>query len=156
VARANPSPRSLDSRFPDPVLGGYDAPVTSAMMAIYAGKLNWRPDAVYHLSNDAAFGAWDWGRGLGRPESLSALQAARSLDPHLRVMIAHGLFDLRTPYFGTARMLRLLPVLDGSPPVELRVYPGGHMFYFNDTSRADLRNDAEAVFDPPETEKGSP
>ncbi|MDR3529615.1 MAG: peptidase S10 [Rhodopila sp.] len=147
IMRPNPTPRQLSSQFPDPVLDGFAAPVTSAMLAVYADKLNWRPDLVYHLSNDAAFEAWDWGHGMGRPESLSALQAARSVDPHMRVLIAHGLFDLRTPYFGTARMLRMLPALDGAAPIELRAYPGGHMFYFGDSSRAALRDDAKAVFD---------
>ena len=148
VTRPNPEPRTPGSQFPDPVLNGFAAPVTSAMMAVYADKLHWRPDTTYHLSNNQVSGAWDWGRGMGRPELFSALQAARSLDPHMRVLIAHGLFDLVTPYFGTVRMLRLLPTLDGAEPVELRVYPGGHMFYFDNSSRAALRNDAKAVFDP--------
>ncbi|MEA2788631.1 MAG: hypothetical protein QOG73_1037 [Acetobacteraceae bacterium] len=148
VTRANPSPRALDGQFPDPVLAGFEAPVTTAMMAIYTDKLNWRPETVYHLSSNAVFGGWDWGHGIGRPESLTALQADRSVDPHMRVLIAHGLFDLVTPYFTTARMLRLLPGMSGSAPIAFRVYPGGHMFYFSDASRAALRNDAKAVFDP--------
>jgi carboxypeptidase C (cathepsin A) len=148
VARPNPAPRALDSQFPDPVLAGLEAPVTTAMMAVYADKLNWRPDLVYHLSSDAVFSGWEWGRGIGRPESLTALQADRSVDPHMRVLIAHGLFDLVTPYFTAARMLRLLPDMAGSEPITFRVYPGGHMFYFADASRAALRTDAKSVFDP--------
>jgi carboxypeptidase C (cathepsin A) len=148
ITRPNPEPRARESQFPDPVLNGFDAPVTSAMLAVYADKLNWRPDAVYHLSNDALFAAWDWGHGIGRPESISALQAARSLDPHMRVLIVHGMFDLVTPYFGTVRMLRLLPEMPGAAPVALRIYAGGHIFYFDDNARAALHNDAKAVFDP--------
>ena len=145
VTRADPEPRALESEFPDPVLSGIEAPVTTAMMAVYAGKLNWHPDTVYHLSNGSVFAAWDWGHGMGRPESISALQAARSVDPHLRVLIAHGMFDLATPYFTTVRTLRLLPAMPGSTPIELRVYPGGHMFYFNDGSRAALHDDVRAA-----------
>ncbi|HQT75491.1 MAG TPA: septum formation initiator [Rhodopila sp.] len=156
IMRPNPMPRELASQFPDPILSGLAAPITSAMMAIYTNKLDWHPDTTYHLSSDAAFAAWNWGRGLGRPESLTALEAARSLDPHLRVLIAHGLFDLRTPYFTTVRMLRLLPDLEGAAPVVLRVYPGGHMFYFGDAARAALRNDAKSVFDPGTVTEGSP
>jgi carboxypeptidase C (cathepsin A) len=155
VTRPNPDPRSRASQFPDPVLSGFEAPVTSAMMAVYADKLNWRPDAVYHLSSDAVFAGWDWGHGMGRLESFSALQAARSLDPHMRVLIAQGMFDLVTPYFGTVRMLRLLPKMEGAEPVVLRVYPGGHMFYYDNGSRAALRDDAKAVFDPVNATGGS-
>jgi carboxypeptidase C (cathepsin A) len=148
ITRPNPEPRARESQFPDPVLQGFEAPVTSAMVAVYSDKLNWRPEAVYHLSNDSAFSEWNWGRGIGRPESLSALQAARSVDPHMRVLIAQGMFDLVTPYFGTVRTLRLLPQMTGAAPVALHVYPGGHMFYFDDQSRAALHDDAKAVFDP--------
>jgi carboxypeptidase C (cathepsin A) len=145
ATRPDPTPRQLSSEFPDPILSGFQAPVTSAMMAIYTQKLNWHPDFVYHLASDTAFEEWDWGRGLGRPESLTSLQAARSVDPHLRVLIAHGLFDLRTPYFGTVRLLDMLPEMEGATPVVLRVYPGGHMFYFDDASRAALHDDVEAT-----------
>ena len=148
VSRPDPQPRERAGPFPDPVLNGWEAPVTAAMMTVYADKLNWRPDMVYNLSNDDVFTAWDWGRGMGRPESVSALQAARSLDPHMRVLIGHGLFDLITPYFGTVRMLRLLPEMAGAAPIALKVYPGGHMFYFDDRSRAALHDDAKTVFDP--------
>jgi carboxypeptidase C (cathepsin A) len=115
------------------------------MIAVYNEKLNWRPDAVYHLASDAAFASWDWGHGLAQPEAITALQATRSLDPHMRVLIGHGIFDLVTPYFGTARMLRLLPEMPGAAPIELRVYPGGHMFYFGDQARAALHDDARAA-----------
>jgi carboxypeptidase C (cathepsin A) len=155
VTRPNPTPHALSGQFPDPVLAGFEAPVTSAMMAVYLGKLNWRPDLVYHLSNDAVSSGWDWGRGMGRPESLSALQADRSVDPHLRVLVVHGLFDLVTPYFGTARMLRLLPEMPGSAAISFQTYPGGHMFYFADPSRAALREDAKAVFDPVNATEGT-
>ena len=156
VSRLNPQPRAMAAQFPDPVLTGFEAPVTSAMMAVYADKLHWRPDAIYHLANDDVFSAWDWGHGMGRPESLTALQAARSLDPHMRVLIAHGLFDLVTPYFGTVRLLRMLPTMDGAAPIEFRAYPGGHMFYFGEASRAALRNDAKSVFDPANATGESP
>jgi carboxypeptidase C (cathepsin A) len=145
VTRSDPAPRQASGGFPDPVLGGLSAPVTAAMIALYSGPLNWRPDMVYHLASESAFGSWDWGHGIGRPESLTALQAARSVDPQLRVLIVHGLFDLRTPYFGTARLLGMLPAMDGATPLALRVYPGGHMFYFDDVSRGALRDDARAM-----------
>ncbi|HEY0184487.1 MAG TPA: septum formation initiator [Rhodopila sp.] len=155
ITRPNPEPREPDGPFPDPVLGGFEAPVSSAMVAVYSAKLNWHPDQVYHVSNSAAFSSWDWGRGIGRPESLSALQAARSVDPRIRVLVAQGLFDLVTPYFGTVLTLRLLPELPGAAPIEMRVYPGGHMFYFGDSARAALHEDAKAVFDPANATWGS-
>jgi carboxypeptidase C (cathepsin A) len=146
ITRADPFPSRPLSFYPDPVLEGFKAPVTGAMVAIYGEKLNWRPEGIYRLSNDTVFEHWDWGRGLGRPESLSALQAALSLDPHLRVLIAHGLFDLRTPYFASELIVRALPDVGAPDRVRLAVYPGGHMFYSDDASRVALRQDVQALF----------
>ncbi|HEY1933632.1 MAG TPA: septum formation initiator [Acetobacteraceae bacterium] len=146
ITRGDPFPHQAYSYFPDPVLEGFKAPIASAMMAIYSGKLHWRPDAVYELANDAAFNQWDWGHGMGRPESVTAMQAALSLDPHLHILIAHGLFDLRTPYFATALILRALPEVAPPGRVRLVVYPGGHMFYSQDASSHALHEDARALY----------
>jgi carboxypeptidase C (cathepsin A) len=146
VSVTDPDPRRPFGDYPDPVLEGLKAPVTSAMASIYAEKLLWRPEAIYHLENDEAFRAWNWGRGMGRPESLSYLQTALSLDPRLRVLIAHGLFDMRTPYFATVRLLNQLPDAGTAERVKLKVYPGGHMFYSEDASRAAFRVEASKVF----------
>ncbi len=146
VSREDPFPRRPLSDIPDPVLEALKAPVTSAMVAIYTDKLNWRPDGVYNLANDDAFRQWNWGRGMGRPESLSYLQTALSLDPRLHVLIVHGLFDLRTPYFATVRMLNQLPDAGPTGRVRLVVFPGGHMFYSDDASRAAFHNAASELY----------
>jgi carboxypeptidase C (cathepsin A) len=146
IASADPFPHRPLSLSPDPVLEGFKVPVTEAMVAVYQEKLNWRPEGIYHLSNDTVSAQWDWGRGAGRPESLTALQAALSLEPRMRVLIAHGLFDLRTPYFASELMMRALPDVGAPQRVRLTVYPGGHMFYSNDASRAAFGSDARTLF----------
>jgi carboxypeptidase C (cathepsin A) len=146
ISNADPFPHRPLSGYPDPVLEGFKIPVTGAMVALYTEKLNWHPEGIYRLSNDTVFARWDWGTGMGRPESLSALQAALSLDPNLRVLIAHGLFDLRTPYFTSERIVRALPDVGAPDRVRLAVYPGGHMFYSDDASRAALRQDVRTMF----------
>ncbi len=146
ITRGDPNPHRPYSFYPDPVLEGLKAPISSAMVEIYTNKLNWRPDALYRLSDDAAFAQWDWGRGMGRVESISAMQSALSLDPDLHILIAHGLFDLRTPYFATVRILRSLPDVDPPGRIRLVVYPGGHMFYIRDVARRALHDDARAMF----------
>jgi carboxypeptidase C (cathepsin A) len=149
VSDTDPYPRRPLSEYPDPVLDALKAPVTGAMVAIYNDQLNWRPDGVYRLANDEVFRRWNWGGGMGRPESLSDLQAALALDPRLRVLIAHGLFDLRTPYFGTVRMLNQMPDAASAERVRLVVFPGGHMFYSEDASRAALREAARGLYQEP-------
>jgi carboxypeptidase C (cathepsin A) len=146
VTRTDPFPRYPLGQYPDPILEGLKAPVTGAMVAIYTDQLNWRPECVYQLSNDDAFRQWNWGHGMGRPESLSYMQNALSLDPRLHVLIAHGLFDLVTPYFTTVRELDQLPDAGSAERVRLVVYPGGHMFYSEDASRAAFREAVSALY----------
>jgi carboxypeptidase C (cathepsin A) len=146
TTRADPDPQQSLSSYPDPVLEGLKGPVTSAMVVIYAEKLHWRPDGIYHLSNDAVSRQWQWGRGLGAPEAVSHLRNALALDPRMHVLIAHGLYDLITPYFATALILDQLPATEEPNRVRLNVYPGGHMFYSQDGSRAAFRDAAQALF----------
>jgi carboxypeptidase C (cathepsin A) len=144
----SPDPFPLDpySDYDEPVVQALIPPVTSAMVALYNDQLNWRPTGLYRLSNLGVFGAWDWGRHMGAgAETVTALRSAMALDPHLRVLIGQGLFDLLTPYFATDLILRQVPDLGSTDRIQLAVYPGGHMFYTEHTSRAAFRDAARRL-----------
>jgi carboxypeptidase C (cathepsin A) len=147
ITRADPFPHAASSEYADPVLDGMKAPVSSAMVAIYTGRLHWHPENAYHLASDEIFRQWQWGRGLAKPEAVSQLQAALALDPRLRVLIAHGMFDLVTPYFATKLLLDQMPEFAGPDRLRLAIYPGGHMFYTDDASRAALREASLAIIE---------
>jgi carboxypeptidase C (cathepsin A) len=89
--------------------------------------------------------AWDFGHGINPPQSLSQLREVLALDPKLKVLVGHGLFDLATPYFGSQILLDQLPAFGSPERVKLVVYPGGHMFYSRDASRQAFRAEAEAL-----------
>ena len=82
---------------------------------------------------------------MNPPESLSQLRQIVALDPNLKVLVAHGLFDLATPYFVSKIELDQLPAFASPERVRLVVYPGGHMFYSRDGSRQALRSEVEAL-----------
>lgn len=148
VTIPDPFPRQALSDYPDPVLDGLQAPVTSAMVALYETKLNARQDGTYRLQSPSAFRQWDWGHGMhNQPQSLSAMRQALALDAHLHVLITHGLFDLVTPYFATQMLLDQIPAGSGGDRVRLTTYPGGHMFYSQDASRAAFRTDARKMYE---------
>ena len=63
-----------------------------------------------------------------------------ALDPKLKLLVAHGLFDLATPYFGSKVLLDQLPAYASPERVKLVVYPGGHMFYSRDGARQAFRS----------------
>jgi carboxypeptidase C (cathepsin A) len=146
VTSPDPFPLDPNADSDEPVVQALIPPVSSAMVALYGDKLNWRPTGLYRLSNLGVFGGWDWGRHMGAgAETVSALRSAMALDPHLQVLIGHGLFDLLTPYFATELILRQVPDLGSKDRIQLAVYPGGHMFYTEQTSRAAFRDAARKL-----------
>lgn len=144
VRGLDPYPDSSSSRFGDPSGDALQAPLTSAAVDVLTRKLNWRPDGSYEVLNGAVERNWDFGRGINPPQSLSELRQILATDAKLNVLVAHGLFDLATPYFGTKRALDQLPAFVTSR-VKFVVYPGGHMFYSRDGSRQALRSEVEAL-----------
>jgi carboxypeptidase C (cathepsin A) len=147
VTSADPFPLEAMSDYPDPVLEGLKAPVSSAMVEIYETRLNWRPDSDYRLQNLAANRQWDWSHGLwNSPQSVGAMRTALALDPRVFVLVEHGLFDLVTPYFATQLQLDQIPEADIAGRTHLSVHAGGHMFYTNDASRAALHDEAARLF----------
>ncbi len=141
----DPYPDSSYMQFGDPSGDSLMAPLTSAAVDLTTRKLNWRPDGSYHLLNDAVGGAWNFGRGREPAESVSQLRRALALDPNLKLLVAHGLFDLATPYFGTRIALDQLPAYAGPDRVRFVVYPGGHMFYAREDARKAFRDEAQAL-----------
>jgi carboxypeptidase C (cathepsin A) len=145
VRGLDPYPDSSSSHFNDPSGDPLIAPLTSAAVDLTTRKLNWRPDGSYQLLNGAVERAWDFGRGTNPPQSISQLREILALDPKLKVLVGHGLFDLATPYFGSKILLDQLPGFASPERVKLVIYPGGHMFYWRDASRQAFRAEAEAI-----------
>jgi carboxypeptidase C (cathepsin A) len=141
----DPYPDSSFSHFSDPSGEPLAAPLTSAIVDLTTRKLNWRPDGSYQLINGAVERAWNFGNGIDPPESISQLRQILALDPKLKLLVGHGLFDLATPYFGTRMQLDQLPAFASPDRVKLVVYPGGHMFYSRDASRQAFRTEVQAL-----------
>ena len=144
VTGFDPTPFSGRSEAEDQMRLGLHAPIISAMVALYHDKLNWKVEgARYLFINDQASRSWDWGRG--QAEAVSDLRKAMALDPRMRVLVTHGMTDVVTPYFETKMVLDQIPDFGAAERLRFVLYPGGHMFYSRDASRAAFRDDAKAV-----------
>jgi len=145
----DPYPDSNYVQFGDPSGDTLIAPLTSAAVDLTTRKLNWRPDGSYHLLNDAVGNAWNFGRGREPVESVSNIRRSLALDPSMKLLVGHGLFDLATPYFATRIVLDQLPAFAGPNRVRLVVYPGGHMFYSREGARKAFRSEVQALMTAP-------
>ncbi|PPD46125.1 MAG: peptidase S10 [Methylocystis sp.] len=142
IVAYDPAPFAPESEWADPVLDAWRAPLGAAMTRLTVEKLGWPiGDARYNVLNDQIAHQWDYGRqGRANAEAVSDLRDALALDPQLRVLVAHGVADLVTPYFATKLMLDQLPAFGGGERVSLTVLAGGHMPYLYDAARRELRD----------------
>ncbi len=146
VTMPDPVPSSVYPSQSDPMGDALRAPLMAAMLDLYAQRLEWRVDAPYELSNLAVNRGWDFGNARNPPESVSHLRTALALDPALHVLVAHGLYDVVTPYFRTKMLLDTIEPSAGAGRVSLEVWPGGHMFFSRDGSRAAFRAAGERLY----------
>ncbi|HEX2216736.1 MAG TPA: carboxypeptidase, partial [Xanthobacteraceae bacterium] len=148
IAAPDPYPESASAEGPDPVLDGF----TQALSGIFVGyardRLRFRTEMTYHLLNREVSGKWDWGGRGGRSHASVArdLRELLALNPNLKLLIAHGRSDIVTPYSVTRYVLDHLPPLGRRDRTVLKLYKGGHMFYFDGDARAAVSKDAHAFY----------
>lgn len=97
-------------------------------------NVSWRNDVTRHVFH-TQFGATD------------DLRFGMALNPHLKVWVTHGLYDLVTPFFASERLqylMKLPPAL--SRNLSFSRYQGGHMYYTWPTSRRLFTEDARSFF----------
>lgn len=108
-------------------------------------------DRDYELMSEAANEGWKVDTRKHALETqvgaTDDLRFGMSLNPHMKVFLCHGRFDLVTPFFAAERIARLMK-LDAAARSRLSVkfYDGGHMFYTWDESRAAFFEDMRAFY----------
>jgi carboxypeptidase C (cathepsin A) len=149
---SGPDPNPDESRLgPDPMLDGLIAPYATAFNAYARSELGYESDVPYRLLNRAVSRNWTWDDdGGSRSDAgvMDALESILALSPSLRVLVAHGAYDLVTPYFASAWLIDRMQLPDEiTANVRLRVYEGGHMMYMRPAERAKLTADLEALYE---------
>ena len=69
-----------------------------------------------------------------------------SFSPTFRLLIAHGVSDMVTPYAASRYVLDHLPAFTPPGRVALKLYRGGHMLYLDPASRKAFSADAAAFY----------
>jgi len=135
----------------DPLLARINLLLAPAFNAYIREDLGFETDLHYKILNKTVSKKWNWKSGMkseqGFVGAAEDLKTAMSLNENLRVLIAHGVFDLVTPYFGSVVVFRQM-ALDPSVAsnFSLKVYEGGHMFYTHQRARFEFFEDARAFF----------
>jgi len=129
----------------DPSLAAVRAPYTSTFNHYIRRALGYKSDVPYYVLGEGV-GRWDWQRQMGYPATTDDLRDAMSKNPHLKVLIASGYYDLATPYRAIEHTLAgmgLDPLLRDNVAIEK--YEAGHMMYLHPPSLHKLKRDGVAL-----------
>ncbi len=131
----------------DPSLAAVRAPYTSTFNQYLRSTLNYKSDAPYYILGGGV-GRWDWQRDMGYPATTRELRDAMTKNPHMKVLIASGYYDLATPYRAVEHSLAGLgldPILRKN--ITIAKYEAGHMMYLDPPSLRKLKQDGTALID---------
>ncbi len=145
VTAYDPFPYAPYQRSSDPILESIIAPTTTAMVDFITRVLGWKVDARYNALSEEVNRQWDRGEDLQRG-SVGQLRESVATDPKLRVLIVHGWADLSCPFMGSLLSVDQMPIMGDQTRVQVKEYPGGHMFYTRPASQAALRKDVMAMY----------
>jgi carboxypeptidase C (cathepsin A) len=143
----DPFPEERAARGPDPILDGVARAYGGAFANYARNELGYQTEVTYKLLAGDVTGHWDWGHGgRGQAGVDSDLRVLLSFDPHFRLLIAHGMTDMVTPYGDSRYVLDHLPPVSPPGRTQLKLYRGGHMFYLNAQARRNFSNDAAGFY----------
>ncbi len=145
VTAWDPFPNDPAQRSNDPILESIIAPTTTAMVNFVTQTVGWKTDARYEALSGDVNRQWDGGDEL-RKGSVEQLREAVANDSKLHVLIVHGWNDLSCPFMGSILTVDQMPVMGDPARVQVREYPGGHMFYSRPSSQMALRKDVMEMF----------
>ena len=133
----------------DPGIEAIAAPYTMAAHAYMSEQLGVDVRERYEVLNFDAHKQWNWNRGEEKGNGFACtspdLSRALRRNPHLRVLVASGHYDLGTPYSATDWSLAQLDVpADVLARVEHHYYDAGHMMYTRETDMRKLKRDLAA------------
>jgi len=134
----------------DPAMEALVPPYTMAAQA-YLAEMGLPVERRYEVFSMEVNRKWDWNRsepsgepGKGNQYTATSADLSRALrrNPHLRVFVASGYYDLGTPYSATDWSLSQLDVpAEVLGRIEHHYYGAGHMMYTRETDLKQLKRD---------------
>jgi carboxypeptidase C (cathepsin A) len=124
----------------DPSMDAIMGPYTAALYDYVRCELKYESDLPYEILNGKV---WPWSYADHENRYLNVAETLRHaicVNPHLKVHVANGYYDLATPYFATRytfSRLGLEPELQSN--ISMSFYEAGHMMYVHLPSRKQLK-----------------
>jgi carboxypeptidase C (cathepsin A) len=136
-----PSPRNVGETADfDPSNTLIRPPFQAAFLHYVRQELGYKTDLIYYVSGGIQ--PWDWGVQNNFAETGSLLRNAFAKNPHMKVLVCSGYYDLATPYFAAEYTLSHIGIpSDRHKDITWQYYEAGHMMYIDRGSHAKLKRD---------------
>jgi carboxypeptidase C (cathepsin A) len=143
-------PLAKDAEY-DPQINAVRFAYAGAFLDYYHRDLNFGAGKTYLTTNFAIGGKWRWEHRTEEGSLQMAVNTgydlARALieDPHLKVLVLNGYYDLATPFSATEYMIDHLGVgPDVHARISMKYYEAGHMMYIHAPSLERIKADVDA------------
>lgn len=143
----DPSPNQPSPSF-DPSYVAYNGPYSSCYHQYVRTELKYESDLTYEILTGRVR-PWDYGlQGGGYVNSADELRNAMIKNPHLKVLVAEGMYDFATPYFASDYTLNQMDLPENvRSNITRTYYDGGHMMYHVAAARVQLTRDVRGFFE---------
>jgi carboxypeptidase C (cathepsin A) len=152
VTSYDPFPFAPNQRNNDPILDSIIAPTTTAMVDFVTHTVGWKYSGRYNALSYDVSRLWTdspdnekQANGLEHG-SATELRESVAIDPKMHVLIVHGWDDLSCPFMASVLIVDQMPVMGKAERVQVKEYPGGHMFYSRPQSQALLKSDVMKMY----------
>jgi carboxypeptidase C (cathepsin A) len=145
VTQWDPFPFAPQQRTNDPLLDSIIAPTTTAIVDFITRTVGWKYDGRYNALSYEVNRLWGDKDEMNKG-SVTELRQSIAIDPKMQVLIVHGWDDLSCPFMASKLIVDQMPVMGDPNRVQVKEYPGGHMFYSRGASQSALRSDVMRVY----------
>ena len=124
----------------DPAMAAITGPYTAVFNDYIAKELKYQSDKPYEVLSYEVFGNWTWGKENQYVDVSETLRKAISMNPHLKVHVTNGYFDLATPFLATEYTFQHMGLnTDLQENISMSYYDAGHMMYLHKPSLIKLK-----------------
>ena len=152
VTAYDPFPFAPVQQNNDPILDSIIAPTTTAMVDFITHTVGWKYSGRYNALSYEVGNAWTDSPDKEKPingmerGSATELRESVAIDPKMHVLIVHGWDDLSCPFMASVLIVDQMPVMGKTERVQVKEYPGGHMFYSRPQSQSLLKSDVMKMY----------
>jgi carboxypeptidase C (cathepsin A) len=132
----------------DPAQANLKGAYSSLLNDYVQRDLKFQNDLAYTVSS-MLYMTWGWNEFANKYANVAeTLRKAMRMNPHLKLFVANGYFDLATPHFATDYTFNHLGI-DGerTKDITTRYYDAGHMMYIHKPSLEAMAKDMRAFIE---------